>query len=297
MRIRKSRKAIALSTDCNGRYCYLGPRLGAQQAVAESARNVVCSGAQPVAITNCLNFGNPYKPEIYYCFSEAVAGMGEACRVFSTPVTGGNVSFYNEDPEHAVFPTPVIGMLGIIEDIDHITTQWFKDEGDLIFLIGENESEVGASEYIHTIFGKTAGPVPELNLHFEKLLQETLLSAIKSGIIKSAHDCSDGGLAVTLAECCIGNRERMIGAQIFLDDDIRADALLFGETQSRIVVSVAKEDGEKLVEHCIKSKVPISAIGRVIGDRLAINDWVDMPLGDLAGAYYGSLRKMMERVE
>jgi len=297
MRIRKSRKAIALSTDCNGRYCYLSPRLGAQQAVAESARNVVCSGAQPVAITNCLNFGNPYKPEIYYCFSEAVAGMGEACRVFGTPVTGGNVSFYNEDPEHAVFPTPVIGMLGIIEDIDHITTQWFKDEGDLIFLIGENESEVGASEYIHTIFGKTAGPVPELNLHFEKLLQETLLSAIKSGIIKSAHDCSDGGLAVTLAECCIGNRERMIGAQIFLDDDIRADALLFGETQSRIVVSVTKEDGEKLVEHCIKSKVPISAIGRVIGDRIAINDWVDMPLGDLAGAYYGSLRKMMERVE
>ena len=210
---------------------------------------------------------------------------------------GGNVSFYNEDPEHAVFPSPVIGMLGIIEDINHITTQWFKDDGDLIFLIGENEEEMGGSEYLHTIFGKVIGPVPELNLHYEKLLQETVLSAIKSGLIKSAHDCADGGLAVTLAECCIGNRERMVGAQIYLDDDVRADALLFGETQSRIVVSVGREDGERLVEHCIRNKVPVSAIGRVIGDMLAINDLVGLSLGELAGAYYGSLRKMMERVE
>ncbi len=297
MRIRKTRKAIALTTDCNGRYCYLNPRLGAQQAVAEAARNVVCSGAKPIAITNCLNFGNPYKPEIYYGFSEAVDGMGEACRIFETPITGGNVSFYNEDPEHAVFPTPTIGMLGIIDDIDHITTQWFKDEGDLIFLIGENQEELGGSEYLHTIFGKTVGPVPNLNLHYEKLLQETVLSAIKSGLIKSAHDCSDGGLAITLVECCISNRERLIGAQVLLNENIRTDALLFGETQSRIIVSTTPENAEKLVAHCIQNKAPLSAIGRVIGDRISINDWIDLPLKELSSAYYGSLRKMMERVE
>jgi phosphoribosylformylglycinamidine synthase II len=296
MRIRKTSKAIALSTDCNGRYCYLDPHLGAEQAVAEAARNVVCSGGRPAAITNCLNFGNPYKPEIYYGFSEAVAGMGEACRVFETPVTGGNVSFYNEDPEHAVFPSPVIGMLGIIDDISHITTQWFKDDGDLIFLIGENEEELGASEYLHTIFGKTTGPVPNLNLHYEKKIQETLLSAIKSGLIKSAHDISDGGLATALAECCISNREKMIGATLYLDDSIRTDCLLFGESQSRVIVSTSKENGEKLVNLCIEQKVPISAIGRVGGEKLVINDLIALPLSSLASAYYDSLKKMIEIV-
>ncbi|SYZ73004.1 Phosphoribosylformylglycinamidine synthase 2 [Candidatus Zixiibacteriota bacterium] len=296
MRIRKTRKAIALTTDCNGRYCYLNPRQGAQQAVAEAARNVVCSGGKPVAITNCLNFGNPYKPEIYYGFAEAVAGMGEACRVFETPVTGGNVSFYNEDPEHAVFPTPVIGMLGIIDDTRHITTQWFKDTGDLIFLVGESEEELGGSEYLHTIFGKTAGPVPALNLYYEKAVQETLLSAIRAGIVKSAHDCADGGLAVTLAECCIGNRDRMMGAEIYITDDIRTDALLFGETQSRVVVSTSKDDGEKLVDLCIKHKIPVAAIGRVVGERLTINDDIDLSLKDLASSYYGTLKKLVEAV-
>ncbi|MCX6828614.1 MAG: phosphoribosylformylglycinamidine synthase subunit PurL [candidate division Zixibacteria bacterium] len=296
IRIRKTRKAIALTTDCNGRYCHLHPRLGAQQAVAESARNVVCSGARPVAITNCLNFGNPYKPEIYYGFAEAVAGMGEACRVFGTPVTGGNVSFYNEDPEHAVFPSPVIGMLGVVEDISHITTQWFKDEGDIIYLIGENDEELGASEYLHTIFGKTTGPVPALDLQFEKRLQETVLSAIQSGLIKSAHDCADGGLAIALAECCISNREKMIGAKIFLGDTIRPDCLLFGEAQSRIIVSTSPSDGEKLVEHCMQSGIPISAIGRVGGENLLINDMVSLPLKVMSAAYYTSLKKQLERL-
>jgi phosphoribosylformylglycinamidine synthase len=297
LRIRKTRKAIALKTDCNGRYCYLDPRLGAQQAVAESARNVVCSGAQPAAITNCLNFGNPYKPEMYYGFAEAVAGMGEACRIFGTPVTGGNVSFYNEDPDHAVFPSPVIGMLGIVDDIDHITTQWFKDNEDLIFLIGQNEEELGGSEYLHTIFGKTIGPVPNLNLHYEKLVQDTILEAIRKGLIKSAHDCADGGLAVTLAECCITNREQMRGAQIHLNDSIRADALLFGETQSRLIVTAAKENAEKLIEHCLSKKVPVAAIGRVGGENLKIDNLIDISLASLASAYYNSLRNLLERVE
>ena len=222
--------------------------------------------------------------------------MGEACRVFGTPVTGGNVSFYNEDPEHAVFPSPVIGMLGIVEDISHITTQWFKDEGDIIYLIGENDEELGASEYLHTIFGKTTGPVPSLDLQFEKRLQETVLSAIQSGLIKSAHDCADGGLAIALAECCISNREKMIGAKIFLGDNIRPDCLLFGETQSRIIVSTSPSDGEKLVEHCVENGIPISAIGKVGGENLSINEMVSLPLKVMAAAYYTSLKKQLERL-
>jgi phosphoribosylformylglycinamidine synthase len=295
LRLRKTRKAIALTTDCNARYCYLNPRLGAQQAVAEAARNVVCSGARPVAITNCLNFGNPYKPEIYFGFSESIAGMGEACRIFETPVTGGNVSFYNEDPEHAVFPTPVIGMLGIVDDINHIATQWFKEEGDLIFLVGENENELGASEYLHTIFGRNIGPVPALNLHSEKILQDTVLTAIKAGLVKSAHDCADGGLAVALAEGTISNRERMIGAEIYLDDEIRPDCLLFGETQSRIIVTISRDSGERLVDHCVKAGVPVAAIGRVGGNVLKINDLINLPLGEMKTAYYNSLKTLLER--
>jgi len=295
LRVRKTNKALAMKTDCNGRYCYLNPRVGAEQAVAESARNIVCSGGRPVAVTNCLNFGNPYKPEIYYSFSEAVAGMGEACRVFGTPVTGGNVSFYNEDPERAVFPTPTIGMLGIVDDIKHITTQYFKDEDDMIFLVGENEEELGASEYLHTLFGKNTGPVPELDLHYEKRVQDTVLEAIREGLIKSAHDCSDGGLAVTLAECCIGDREKMIGASVRIEEDMRHDCILFGETQSRVIVTVHRGDGEKLVDLCIKNNVPVSAIGIVGGDDLTINEMVAVKLDQMHDAFYDSLPKMLAK--
>ena len=296
LRVRKTNRALALVTDCNGRYCYLNPRAGAIQAVAESARNIACSGGRGVAITNCLNFGNPYKPEIYYGFSEAVAGMSEACRHFNTPVTGGNVSFYNEDPERAVFPTPTIGMLGIIDHLDHITTQGFKNEGDFIYLLGETDEELGASEYLHTMFGKNIGPLPKLDLHFEKLVQDTLLDAIKAGMIKSAHDCSDGGLAVALAECCLSDRENLLGAQIHLDDDIRPDCLLFGETQSRIIVTTDSAHAEKLVDLCTANGVPIAAIGKVGGDRLLINDLIDVALADASRAYYDSLRDLLERV-
>jgi phosphoribosylformylglycinamidine synthase II len=295
LRIRKTGKALAMTTDCNGRYCYLNPRRGAEQAVAEAARNIVCSGGKPVAVTNCLNFGNPYKPEIYYGFAKAVAGMGEACRVFETPVTGGNVSFYNEDPDRAVFPTPTIGMLGIVENVGHITTAWFKNEGDIIYLIGENREELGASEYLHTVFGRNTGPVPELDLHYEKRLQDTVLDAVRSGLISSAHDCSDGGLAITLAECCVLNREKMIGASVEIDDDIRPDCLLFGETQSRIVVSTSKDKGEKLVNLCAVNDVPISAVGTVGGNNLTINNQINLRLDRLEDAYYNSLSKLLAK--
>ncbi len=295
MRIRKTRKAIALSTDCNGRYCYLNPRLGAMAAVAEAARNTACAGARPVAITNCLNFGNPYKPKIYYTFAEAIAGMGEACRILGTPVTGGNVSFYNEDPERAVFPTPTIGMLGIVDDIDHITTQFFKDSGDWIYLIGRNKEELGASEYLHTIFGENIGPVPSLDLNFEKKLQEALLTAIREGIIKSAHDCADGGLAVALAECCISDKENLIGATIRLEEKIRPDCLLFGETQSRIIVSVHKDMASRLTEIIMKAGLPIKLIGEVGGDRLRFDNLVNLSVKEMAGAYYNSLRQILAK--
>ncbi|MEA2030368.1 MAG: phosphoribosylformylglycinamidine synthase subunit PurL [candidate division Zixibacteria bacterium] len=297
LRIRKTHKALAMVTDCNGRYCYIEPRLGAQSAVAESARNIVCSGGRPLAITNCLNFGNPYKPEIYYGFSESVAGMGEACRVFDTPVTGGNVSFYNEDPERAVFPTPTIGMIGLIENTSHITTQWFDNEGDVIYLLGENKEHIGASEFLHSIYGHNKGPVPPLNLLFEKKIQDALLTAIQSGLVKSAHDVSDGGLAVALAESCISNKDRQIGAAIQLDDNIRPDALLFGETQSRIVISCSPENALRIEELFSEHNVQCNCIGTVGGTNLKINDLVDQPVQSMSDAFFNAMSEFMDRIE
>jgi phosphoribosylformylglycinamidine synthase II len=296
LRLRRTDKALAMATDCNGRYCYLNPRLGARSAVAEAARNIVCSGGKPLAITNCLNFGNPYKPEIYYGFSEAVAGMGEACRVFDTPVTGGNVSFYNEDPQRAVYPTPTIGMIGLVEHVDHITTQWFKNEGDAILLIGQTKQELGASEYLHTIFSETRGPVPELDLEFEKRLQQAVLAAIRSGWVNSAHDASDGGLAVALSECCISNREHQVGATIMLKDDLRADCLLFGESQSRVIISCDPTKVSFFRELCSRMSLPIAEIGRVGGDKLKINDLIDIKLSKLDDVWYNALPRMMQEI-
>jgi phosphoribosylformylglycinamidine synthase len=297
LRIRKTRKALAVTTDCNGRYCYINPRLGAQSAVAEAARNIVCSGGKPLAVTNCLNFGNPYKPEVYYGFAEAVAGMGEACRVFNTPVTGGNVSFYNEDPDRAVFPTPTIGMIGLVEDIDHITTQWFKDPEDIILLIGENKEHIGGCEYLHTIFGENRGDVPPLDLTTEKKLQETVLVAIRSGLVKSAHDCSDGGLAVALAECCISNPDHQLGASIFLADSIRPDSLLFGEAQSRIILTCHPDDAAKLESLFRHMYLSCQRIGIVGNDRLKINDLVEVSVAQMAESWYNALRDVMEHSE
>jgi phosphoribosylformylglycinamidine synthase len=296
MRIRKSRKALAMTTDCNGRYCYLNPRRGAMLAVAEAARNIACSGGKGIAITNCLNFGNPYDPEIYYGFSESVAGMGEACRVMETPVTGGNVSFYNEDPDHAVYPTPTIGMIGLIEDVDHITTAWFKDDGDDVYLLGTNKNGLGASEYLSIIHGLKQGEVPEIDLEFERNLDDALLEMIKAGLVKSAHDCSEGGLAVALAESAIGNRENMIGVNVNIEGgELRTDALLFGESASRIIFSAAPDSHSRIEEIAGKFNIPIRKIGRVGGDRFIINDLIDLPLGDMEPAYYESLKSMVER--
>ena len=296
VRIKGTNKGLALKTDCNGRYVYLNPRAGGRIAVAECARNVVCSGGKPVAITNCLNFGNPYKPEMYWQFKEAVAGIGDACRVLETPVTGGNVSFYNENPKGAVFPTPVIGMLGIVEDITHATTSWFKDEGDLIVLLGLNRGEIGGSEYLHVEHGKELGDCPSLDLDYERRVQAACLTAIRSGFIKSAHDVSDGGLAVALAECCLLNPQQKIGAEIELngDPDIRPDFLLFGEEQSRIIVTVDSKDFASLAGLCKSINIACSRIGRVGGSHLRVNVAINLAVARLNQAYSSAIRSKMQ---
>jgi phosphoribosylformylglycinamidine synthase len=293
VRIKGTNKALAVTTDCNGRYVYLNPKIGGKIAVAESARNVVCCGAEPLAITNCLNFGNPYKPEVYWQFKEAVEGIGEACKIFDTPVTGGNVSFYNESPNVAVYPTPVIGMLGLIEDTSHITTSFFKDEDDIVVLLGENKNELGGSEYFKNIHNMVKGKPPTIDLNFEKAVQNVCLEAIKKGIVKSAHDVSDGGIAISLAESCIMNPKKTIGAIITLKDDIRLDALLFGETQSRIVISLNKSNIETLRNIANKHSIKIFEIGKVGGTDLIINDVIKINVNELKDIYFNSISEIM----
>lgn len=268
LRVKGTKKGIAMTTDCNGRYCYLDPKTGAAIAVAEAARNLVCSGARPLAITNCLNFGNPEKPEVMWTFWQCIEGMAEACRTLETPVTGGNVSLYNETRGNAVYPTPTIGMVGLVEDLDKVCTQGFQQEGDAIFLIGENLPELGGSEYLNVHFGLEKGKPPVLNLELEKKVQKFVLEEIQSGIIKSAHDCSEGGLAVALAECCISGG---IGAEITMVRRFRGDALLFGESQSRIIISVNRDKGVELVKKLVDAGVPYTQLGSVGGDSLVMN--------------------------
>ena len=296
--LKESGKALALTTDCNGRYVYLNPRLGGMIAVAESARNVACTGARPLAITNCLNFGNPYKPEVYWQFREAVAGMGEACRFFNTPVTGGNVSFYNESPNASVFPTPVIGMLGLMDDAARAVTSHFRDDGDVIIELGTNRGHIGGSEYLAVVHGITAGDAPALDLAREKRLHEVLIEAAGAGILKSAHDCSEGGIAVALAESCIGDGIHPIGAEIdIVADGLRSDFLLFGEDQSRAVVSASAANGHRVMEIARKHGLESAVIGRVGGMRLAIGSEIDVDVREIGRGYMDSIGTSMDQVE
>ncbi len=297
MRMRKTNTALAAVTDGTGRYCYLNPRRGAQIAVAEAARNLTCVGAKPLAVTNCLNFGNPYKPEMYYLFAECVRGMGEACREFGTPVTGGNVSFYNEDADRAVYPTPTIGMIGKIEDIDCITTAEFKSAGDWIALVGECKDEIGGSEYLKTIHGKTTGEIPSFDFATEKNVQHFVAQAIRAGWIQSAHDCADGGLAVALFESCIAASGHLWGIDVDLSGfDLRPDALLFGESQSRILISFKDEDRDAAAKAAHDSKVAFAVIGRVAKhDRLILKPYINEPIADLRAAHRACLSQLMDR--
>lgn len=291
--IKGTGKALAMKTDCNARYVYLNPKEGAKIAVAESARNIVCSGGIPLAITNCLNFGNPYKPEIYWQFAEAIAGMGEACRFFDTPVTGGNVSFYNESPDRAVYPTPTIGMIGLVEDLSHITTSYFKNEGDLIYILGEDKEELGGSEYLKVIHKKVEGDSPKMDFSNEKKLQNTVLDLIKKKLINSAHDISEGGILCALAECCIINNEKTLGAEVNIPIKSRKDFSYFSETQSRIIVSISigkKSEFEKIVHSKNQS---ITLIGQVGGLDLIVNDDINVRIENLADLYFNTISRIM----
>jgi phosphoribosylformylglycinamidine synthase subunit PurL len=306
LRVKETRRSLAMSLDCNGRYCRLNPREGAKLAVAEAARNVVCSGARPLAITNCLNFASPERPEVMWAFSETIDGMAEACRALGTPVTGGNVSFYNETEGEGVYPTPVIGMLGLIEDARHTTTQWFKEAGDVILLLGVTRNDLGASELLSVVAGEASGAVPRLDLEAEKAVQKVCLESIQAGLVRSAHDCSDGGLAVALAESCFSSYGReAIGARIDLSEHAKlsgiggAPALLFGESPSRIIISLKPEHVSEVKDIAQRAGVACAVIGEVGGNELSVacdgEPLIEGAVASLEEAWRGALSSHLDR--
>lgn len=284
-------KGIALTTDCNSRYVYLNPYRGTVIAVAESARNLACVGAKPLAITNCLNFGNPYNPEVYWTFKQAVLGMGDACRFFNTPVTGGNVSFHNESQNFAIYPTPTIGMLGLIENVKQICSLEFKNEGDIIYLIGENnEEELGGSEFIKVIFNLVVGDAPFVNLENELKLVNFLQEAIHRNLINSAHDCSEGGLVICLAEKSVYSKN--LGARIEFNSKPNA-GVLFNETQGRVVVSVSPDNISKF-ENLVKNyNLPYQAIGKVTSNFFEVVGAFKFNFDYLKDIYFNQLERLL----
>ncbi len=304
-------KFIALAVDCNATYVYLDPYEGGKIAVAEAARNLACSGAVPLGATDNLNFGNPHNPEIFYQLRRSVEGLAEACRAFDTPVTGGNVSLYNQNPAGPIDPTPTVALVGQIARREEITTQWFKDEGDAIVLLGDiiDASDpvlgLGGSAYLQRVRGLKTGTPPRIDLARERRLHDTLRAMIKQGWIKSAHDCSEGGLAVALAESCISQQiaretPRLIGAQIDLAPlagSHRLDALLFGETQSRIVISVTPAGLAEVIRHAQQAGVPAACIGAVGGTSLSLmlpSRTLSCPLGELHDTWWHAIARAME---
>jgi phosphoribosylformylglycinamidine synthase II len=299
IRIKETRRALAMTVDSNARYCRLDPRAGARLVVAEACRNLVASGARPLALTNCLNFASPERPEVMWQFSEVIDGMAESCAALGTPVTGGNVSFYNETEGRGVFPTPVIGMVGVIEDLRHATTQWFKQPDRAIILLGETADDLGASEYVLAARGRLEGRVPRLDLERERRVQEACLAIIQSGLVESAHDASDGGLSVAIAECAFSSyRREAIGCEVDLEDTLSAAALLFAETPSRILLSATDESVASILEVARQHGVAASPIGRTGGERLVIKvngeTVIDRTIAEVESAWRGVLPRALE---
>ena len=320
--IREANKILAATTDCNSLYCALDPREGGRIAVAEAARNLTCSGARPLAVTDNLNFGNPYKAENFWQLREAVEGIAEACRTFGTPVVGGNVSLYNESPAGVVDPTPTVAMVGLIDDERHITTQWFKNKGDAIILVGsvagvassgsssaaaasDRGYNIGGSRFLKVCFGKKVGPVPKLDIELERAVQNAVRDLIRLDLVTSAHDCSEGGLAVALAECCF-SPDRLFGAEINFENrgcagetpaSTEAATLLFNEAQSRVIISCEPKNTERVLSELKSKNIPHAQIGRVITDslRVTVNDenlsWRVAELHDL---WWNSIRRAVE---
>ncbi|MBA5867161.1 MAG: phosphoribosylformylglycinamidine synthase subunit PurL [Nitrospira sp. CR1.3] len=302
VRIKGTNKAVAMTVDCNGRYCLLHPYEGARLAVAEAARNLVCSGAEPIGLTDCLNFGNPERPDIMWQFVLAIEGMKDACEAFQIPIVSGNVSFYNETNGLSIYPTPMLGMVGLIEEADRTMTQWFKQEGDDIILLGSSREDLGGSEYLKVIHSREQGSPPYLSLEAEKVMQECVLNLIRSGSVQSVHDCSDGGLAVALAECCLSAQDRKLGAVVKLAlGRLRRDAVLFGESQSRVLLSAKRENRQVVLDQARRLGVPAEVIGAVGGNQLVIylgdehstTKTVDVPLSTLHDRWADSLERML----
>ena len=306
--IREADKIVAATSDCNSLYCSLEPRNGARIAIAEAARNLTCSGAVPLAVTDNLNFGNPHHPENFWQLVECVEGLAEGCRAFNTPVTGGNVSLYNQSPAGAIDPTPTVGMVGLIEDVRHVTTSHFQKEGDAIILVGDigparNASRsdaggdgLGASHFVKVLHGKKAGRVPALDFAKEIALQDAVRALIRGLLVKSAHDCSEGGIAVAIAECCLANREEPIGATIELPAGPRADAALFNEAQSRIVLSCRASTAATILMLLDLRGIPARRLGTVGGDELRIKTGatdIAWPVAELRDAWAGSIARAM----
>ncbi|MDA0739070.1 MAG: phosphoribosylformylglycinamidine synthase subunit PurL [Nitrospirae bacterium] len=306
VRIKGTNKALAMTTDGNSRYCLLNPYVGATLAVAEAARNLVCSGAQPIGVTDCLNFGNPERPDIMWQFVLAVEGISDACRAFNVPVVSGNVSLYNETNALSIYPTPVIGMVGLIEPAENATTQWFKRSGDRIILLGETKEDLGGTEYLKVVHYREQGSPPWLNLETEKALQDCLLHMIQKKWIQSAHDCSDGGLAVALAECCFSPQTaegQPLGARMNLDlNRQRVDALLFGETPSRVIISVAPDHAAQILAFAKEREVPAVDIGEVGGEDFILKvkgkgamsgSSIKLPISELFTCWNTSLERKL----
>jgi phosphoribosylformylglycinamidine synthase len=297
VRVKGTRKALAISTDGNGRYSWLDPFEGARLAVAEAARNVACSGAAPIGATNCLNFGNPEKPEVMGQLVKAIQGMGEACRALDIPITGGNVSLYNETDGRAIYPTPVMGVVGLLEDADAVLRRWFVEEGDLVYLLGTTGEDLGGSELLKVVHGKIAGRPPRLDLEAEKRLHALLVEGAARGILRSAHDASEGGLGVTLAECAFRGEEPGLGGRFDLPGGLRPDVLLFSETPSRAVVTT--RDELRIAELARRHGVPWAHIGVVGGVRLTLVSGgatlVDLPVPRLHEAWMALETFLSER--
>ncbi|HKW85445.1 MAG TPA: phosphoribosylformylglycinamidine synthase subunit PurL, partial [Nitrospiraceae bacterium] len=271
IRIKGTNKALAMTTDGNGRYCVLNPYMGAAIAVAEAARNLVCSGAEPIGLTDCLNFGNPERPDIMWQFMLCVEGIKDTCETLNIPVVSGNVSFYNETNGLSIYPTPILGMVGLIEPADRVMTQWFKQAGDTIVLFGITKEDIGGTEYLRVIHHREQGTPPVFSPETEKAVQACVLKLIRDGLVQSAHDCSDGGLAVTLAECCLSNPTKRLGAVVRLNlDGLRRDSLLFGESQSRVVLSVSPAHTDAVLRIAREMGVPAESIGTVGDERLVV---------------------------
>jgi phosphoribosylformylglycinamidine synthase len=289
IRIKGTSRGLALTIDGNSRYCFLDPYVGGILAVAEAARNLACVGARPLGLTDCLNFGSPENPEVMWQFAEVIHGMRDACIALNVPVVSGNVSFYNETDGRPIYPTPTVGMVGLLKKLERVVTPWFKSSGDIVVLLGRTREELGGSEYLKLVHGLVKGTPPWIDLKLEQAVQNCCLEAIDQGLLRSAHDVSDGGLAVALAECCIGGPDRPIGVRLETHEVIRGDALLFSESQSRIVVSVEEKDLSQLRERATELNVPMQVIGTVGGTRLIIQPLLQLPVEELRSIWSNGL--------